>query len=86
MTDGKIKEEFERWAKNPYSEEECSFAFTETRKDELKASYYAGFRAAERLAKIEVLEELRDKSEYKMNAEMYRFFTRKINELKEGGK
>lgn len=57
MTDDKIKEEFEKWAVNPYSEAECNFAFTETRKDELKASYYAGFRTAERLAKIEVLEE-----------------------------
>ena len=41
------------------------------------------FRTAERLAKIEVLEELRDKSEYKMNPEMYRFFSKRIAELKE---
>jgi len=42
-------------------------------------------RAAERLAKIEALEECRDKSEYKMNPEMYRFFTERIAELKETG-
>jgi len=42
-------------------------------------------RAAERSAKIEALEECRDKSEYKMNPEMYRFFTERIAELKEEG-
>lgn len=42
-------------------------------------------RAAERLAKIEELEYLRDKSEYKMNPEMYRFFSKRIAELKEEG-
>ena len=42
-------------------------------------------RTSERLAKIEVLEEVRDKSEYKMNPEMYRFFTERIAELKEEG-
>lgn len=42
-------------------------------------------RAGERLAKIEELEYLRDKSEYKMNPEMYRFFSKRIAELKEEG-
>lgn len=56
MTDERIKEEFERWDVNPYSAEEINFAFTSCEKNERKASFYAGFRAAERFAKIEVLE------------------------------
>lgn len=41
--------------------------------------------SAERLSKIEELEYLRDKSEYKMNPEMYCFFSKRIDELKEEG-
>ena len=90
MTDDKIKEEFIKWHGGIYTESEGAFLrllgldnFIDDSSD-LAAGFYGGFRTAERLAKIEVLEELRDKSEYKMDSEMYRFFTRKINELKEG--
>lgn len=42
MTDERIKEEFKRWG---YNSETTS----------MEEGFYAGFRAAERLAKIEVL-------------------------------
>ena len=76
MTDERIKEELgnivSAYMRNPCGE----------KIDSVLLPY---IRAAERLAKIEVLEELRDKSEYKMNPEMYRFFTERIAELKEEG-
>jgi hypothetical protein len=64
MTDDKIKEEFEKWLySDDMSKEEASFPdyFDNIECDDtefLAHGFYAGFRAAERLAKIEVLEEL----------------------------
>ena len=84
MTDERIKEEFEKWETTDPTHKELEIL----RKDNYdlsRVTFHAGFRAAERLAKIEALEELRDKSEYKMNPEMYRFFTERIAELKEEG-
>lgn len=61
MTDERVNEEFEKWAVNPYSQEEVNFAFIACGVNERKASFYAGFRTAERLSKIEALEEVRIK-------------------------
>lgn len=60
MTDDKIKEEFENWIKGVTTQEEADFAnrFHPYYMD-LAQGYISGFRAAERLAKIEVLEEVR---------------------------
>lgn len=57
MTDEKIKEEFEKWLKGITTQEEADFAnsFNPYYQD-LAQGYIAGSRAAERLAKIEVLE------------------------------
>jgi len=49
MTDDKIKEEFEKYSNEVDWEQTY---------DDYESVYRAGFRAAERLAKIEVLEEL----------------------------
>ena len=83
MTDEKVREEFEVWAIKPYSADEINFAFTSCEKNERKASFYAGFRTAERLAKIEVLEEVVRIAE---NNGSYRFIdkvTDMLDELKE---
>jgi hypothetical protein len=64
MTVERIKEEFEKWLySDDMSKEEASFPdyFDDIECDDtefLAHGFYAGFRAAERLAKIEVLEEL----------------------------
>lgn len=91
MTDDKIKEEFVKWHGGIYTESEGAFLrllgldnFIDDSSD-LAAGFYGGFRTAERLAKIEVLESLRnDLSE---NGD-YDFITdslidKYINELKE---
>lgn len=59
MTDDRIKEEFEKWIKGVTTQEEADFAnrFHPYYMD-LAQGYISGFRAAERLAKIEVLEEV----------------------------
>lgn len=55
MNDSKIKEEFEKWRNLPETpEEEQLFDNGEN----VQAGFYAGFRAAESLSKIEVLEEV----------------------------
>lgn len=61
MTDEKIKEEFEKWLKGITTQEEADFAnsFNPDYQD-LAQGYIAGSRSAERLAKIEVLEEVRN--------------------------
>ena len=100
MTDERIKEELkpcpfcggegeiyqgrylhENWARCKKCETLIGGTFTSP----LNAIKAWNTRAAERLAKIEELKYLRDKSEYKMNPEMYRFFSKRIAELKEGG-
>jgi hypothetical protein len=62
MTDEKIKEEFEKWVQGDATPDESDFI--ESVNDPSwqceAVGFYAGFRAAERLAKIEVLEEVRD--------------------------
>lgn len=91
MTDDKIKEEFIKWHGGIYTESEGAFLrllgldnFIDDSSD-LAAGFCGGFRTAERLAKIEVLESLRnDLSE---NGD-YDFITdslinKYINELKE---
>ena len=64
MTDERIKEEVEKWADNGKPSTEAERAFWQDQKDlngrALAYGFYAGFRAAERLAKIEVLEETYD--------------------------
>lgn len=55
MTDEKIKEEFEKWYEQPATAEELGLLEQDR---DMQAGFCAGFRAAERLAKIEVLEEL----------------------------
>lgn len=59
MTDKRIKEEFEKWLEGTTTQEEADFAnsFHHDYLD-LAQGYLAGFRAAERLAKIEVLEDM----------------------------
>lgn len=77
MTDEKIKEEFEKFEKAFDWEQEY---------DNYKAIFTSGFRAAERLAKIEVLEELRDAIARK-NLSRYGidcYITKTISELKAG--
>jgi hypothetical protein len=62
MDDKKIKEEFERFITNPWTDEMGAFEKSLTKKGlSYREAYgfYAGFRAAERLAKIEVLEKIK---------------------------
>ena len=61
MTDERIKEEFEKWHQKLLTTDERAF-FEQFSTDnyEISCGFYAGFRAAERLAKIEVLEETYD--------------------------
>ena len=58
MADEKIKEEFEKWVPGDATPDE--FDFIESINDPSwqceAVGFYAGFRASERLAKIEVLE------------------------------
>ena len=60
MTDERIKEEFEKWADNGKPSTEAERAFWQDQKDlngrALACGFYAGFRAAERLAKIDTCE------------------------------
>lgn len=60
MTDEKIKEEFDKWVPGDATTDE--FDFIESINDPSwqceAVGFYAGFRAAERLAKIEVLEDI----------------------------
>ena len=60
MTDDKIKEEFDAYLKTPATEEEKGIYadfIIENQEDKLiYLGFRAGFRTAERLAKIEVLE------------------------------
>jgi hypothetical protein len=66
MTDERIKEEFEKYLDGDIDTKATMFGYHyETNRKGSKAGYknmaqgfYAGFRAAERLAKIEVLEEV----------------------------
>ena len=58
MTDERIKEEFEKWTpSNPTTQEFDFLAAIDNPAWQCEAvGFYAGFRAAERLAKIEALE------------------------------
>lgn len=61
MTDEEIKEEFEKFITNPWTDEMEAFEKSLTKKGltyREAYGFYAGFRAAERLAKIEVLENI----------------------------
>jgi hypothetical protein len=62
MTDEKVTREFEKWCESVVctKEEESFYDQYKPHEQELALGFYAGFRAAERLAKIEVLEEVRD--------------------------
>lgn len=68
MADEKIKEEFEKYLDGEIDTKATMFGYHyETERKGSKSGYknmaqgfYAGFRAAERLAKIEVLEEIID--------------------------
>ena len=61
MTDEKVKEEFEKFEDNPIPKEAVAFS-NDIGGSSIATSdapaFYAGFRTAERLAKIEVLEEV----------------------------
>ena len=57
MTDERIKEEFEKWFNCPMEPKEIEM-FARNKADWKEVSYTAGFRTAERLSKIEVLEEV----------------------------
>mgnify|MGYP001806751081 CR=1 FL=1 len=61
MTDKIIKEEYSGWMNEPamtkQEKEFCAMAENDIEAD-IMLGFYAGFRAAERLAKIEVLKEL----------------------------
>jgi hypothetical protein len=85
MTDERIKEEFEKFQDRRESNEELMFAIEvdpaiEWREEAL--GFYAGFRTAERLAKIEVLEEVRDNAE---RGHILAYIEKRIAELKEEG-
>ena len=98
MTDNKIMEEFEKWMNDPVmTKEESTFPnqFEDSEAEEtefLAHGFYAGFRASERLAKIEVLELARqmflDLDE--MNpidyTDSFDVINTLLEELKEGGK
>jgi hypothetical protein len=59
MTDQKIKEEFDKWLESNYDQNEYAFACQyKVGLQEQSLSFYGGFKTSERLAKIEVLEEL----------------------------
>jgi len=56
MDDAKIKEEFEKWkSAESYTDKEIAFSGGRQAYP-IPSAYYGGFRTAERLAKIEVLE------------------------------
>ena len=67
--DERIKEEFEKWHQKLLTTDECAF-FEQFSTDnyEISCGFYAGFRAAERLAKIEVLEWFKGKYGRKENS------------------
>jgi hypothetical protein len=62
MTDENVTREFEKWCESVVctKEEESFYDQYKPHEQELALGFYAGFRAAERLAKIEVLEEIID--------------------------
>lgn len=67
MTDERIKEEFDTWISDiECTDNERRFFNQYPSIDQPTAvGFYAGFRAAERLAKIEALEEVKRKTELK---------------------
>ena len=67
------------------TDEEVAFYESEPGlKSDLLIGFYAGFRTAERLAKIEGLEEVRDWTDWSINPDMCRRIDRRISELKAG--
>jgi len=60
MADEKINRQFEKWCESVIctKEEETFYDQYKPHEQELALGFYAGFRSAERLAKIEVLEEM----------------------------
>lgn len=83
MTDERIKEEYDVWISDvECTENERRFFNQYPPIDQPTAvGFYAGFRAAERLAKIEVLEEVRDNAE---RGHFLAYIEKSIAELKEG--
>ena len=57
MTDENKKKAFEEWCNTPQTQYETDM-FYEDGNDFSRVTFYAGIRAAERLAKIEVLDKL----------------------------
>ena len=61
MTDERIKEEYNKWSVSQTTDAEVAFYESDDGfKSDLLIGFYAGFRTAERLAKIEALEEVLD--------------------------
>jgi hypothetical protein len=63
MDDAKIREEFDKWIRKDISFEDERFMKENESKGNVmtSCSFFAGYRLAERLCKIEVLEELKGK-------------------------
>lgn len=80
MTDEEIKEEFYKWKPENLPEYDIESGI------DCWCIYYNGFRAAERLSKIEVLEEVKNKIEESCDefGAVSMIIDSYINELKEG--
>ena len=84
MTDERINEDFYMWETIEPTYKELEIL----RKDNYdlsRVSFHAGFRAAERFAKIEALEEVRGFIDWEIFPEICRMIDRRIAELKEEG-
>jgi hypothetical protein len=92
MTDEKINEEFEKYLDGEIDTKATVFGYHyETERKGSKTGYknmaqgfYAGFRVAERLAKIEVLEKLISDYGYDIGGKAITEINRQIKELKAG--
>lgn len=93
MTDERIREEFEAWQPVMVNDSEKAF-YKDYSIDmhEIACGFYAGFKTAEKLAKIEVLNELFAWVDNEIDAcehfnartDLFIEFSRRIKELKEG--
>ena len=86
MTDERIKEEFEKWFNNITNlDNEIRFSTSVGHKNG-DSAFYAGFRTAERLAKIEVLESVLDLVNCGRTESILQDVDSMLSELKEAGK